>query len=99
MSQPDIKSILALDEFQAHWNHVATPIDILLTNHLIDTCQGLKGGDNAQAEAGSVKELAHIIKLFRTIKHTAAEAPKNTAMKPLHRHIRKDPTKPDAPKP
>lgn len=99
MSQPDIKAILALGEFQEHWAHVATPIDILLTNHLIDTCHGLKGGDNAQAEAGSVKELAHIIKLFRTVKTAAAEGPTLSAMKPLKRHTRKDPTKPETPNP
>lgn len=83
--------------FLEHWSHVAGQVDALLVEQLVQTCAGIKGGDNAQAEVGSVKALAGQLNLFRSLGNKSAPS-KPLVVPPLRRHQGED-KKAEKPKP
>ena len=82
---------MTLDEFKnlpstrEDFPKVAGAIDLLLVDHLIATCAGAKGVENAAAEVGAAKAIANIINFLRYAADSPRKTPKKITMKPLRR--------------
>lgn len=76
-----------LPSVREHFGAVKAPLESLLTDFLVETADGSTGSsEQAQAEVGAIKAIAHVIKIVRAVEGDGKKAPKPFTLKPLRRY-------------